>query len=273
MKLDLEKIGITETKDVNQIANFALVEWPDNLDISDLAPSEYFPKYASYMSDEMRYWHGLPEGWEHMKYQDFLAVRRKAMARVIHDAYKQLSNVSSSPQSDEYTDPPLEELIKNGESNTLEFKSSMRWDYNANQKGTGAGQLAILKTIAAFMNSEGGTLLVGVDDSGNILGIENDYETFSDRKNWDGWSQHLVNIVRKQIGTEFMSRIKLQSIMYHNKTVAKIKVQKSNNPIFVEFQDGKSGQIKTEFYSRAINTTQALNTKQANDYIKEHWRL
>ena len=73
MKLDLEKIGITETKDVNQIANFALVEWPDNLDISDLAPSEYFPKYASYMSDEMRYWHGLPEGWEHMKYQDFLA--------------------------------------------------------------------------------------------------------------------------------------------------------------------------------------------------------
>jgi predicted HTH transcriptional regulator len=42
------------------------------------------------------------------------------------------------------------------------------------------GQLAILKTIAAFMNSEGGTLIVGVDDSGNILGVEKDYETFSD---------------------------------------------------------------------------------------------
>jgi hypothetical protein len=105
----LEKIGITETKDVNQIPNFALVEWPDNLDISDLAPSVYFPKYASYMSNEIRYWHGLPEGWEHMKYHDFLAVRRKAIARVIHDAFKQLSNVSSGPQLDEYTDPPLEE--------------------------------------------------------------------------------------------------------------------------------------------------------------------
>jgi hypothetical protein len=114
---------------------------------------------------------------------------------------------------------------------------------------------------------------VGIDDNGNVLGIENDYETFSDRKNWDGWLQHLVNIIRKNIGTELMSRIKVQPIIYHGKTVAKIKVQKSYSPVFVEFQDSKSGQIKTEFYYRAINTTQALNTKQANDYIKEHWRL
>jgi hypothetical protein len=54
--------------------------------------------------------------------------------------------------------------------------------------------------------------------------------------------------------------------------VAKIKVQKSYRQVFVEYQDSKSGQPKTEFYYRAINTTQALNTKQANDYIKEHWR-
>jgi hypothetical protein len=267
----LEKIGITETKDVNQIANFALVEWPDNIDISNLSPTEYFPKYASHMSDEMRYWYGLPHGWEHMKYSDFLAIRRKSIARVIHDGFNQLSNISASPQLEEYVDLTLEELIKKGESNTIEFKSSMRWDYNANKKGTDMGQLAILKTIAAFMNSEGGTLIVGVDDNGSILGIEKDYETFSDRKNWDGWSQHLVNILRKHIGTEFMSRIKLDSMIYLGKTVAKIKVQKSYRPVFVEYQDSKSGSPKTEFYYRAINTTQALNTKQASDYIKEHW--
>jgi hypothetical protein len=156
----LEKIGITETKDVNQIANFALVEWPDNIDISNLSPAEYFPKYASHMSDEMRYWYGLPQGWEHMKYNDFLAIRRKSIARVIHDGFNQLSNMSAPLQLEEYVDPTLEELIKKGESNTIEFKSSMRWDYNVNQKGTDMGQLAILKTIAAFMNSEGGTLIV-----------------------------------------------------------------------------------------------------------------
>ena len=74
------------------------------------------------------------------------------------------------------------------------------------------GQLAILKTIAAFMNSEGGTLFVGVVDNGNILGIEKDFETFSDRKNWDGWSNTLVNIVRKQIGTEVLGHIDTQPL-------------------------------------------------------------
>ncbi len=92
----------------------------------------------------------------------------------------------------------IEELIKKGESNTIEFKTSMRWDHATGLRGVNdMGQLAILKTIAAFMNSEGGMLIVGVEDNGNILGVEEDFQTFSDRKNWDGWMQHLVNIVRK----------------------------------------------------------------------------
>jgi very-short-patch-repair endonuclease len=168
--------------------------------------------------------------------------------------------------------PSIEELIKKGESNTLEFKTSMRWDYDTGQRGaTDLGQLAILKTIAAFMNSEGGMLIVGVEDNGNILGVEEDFQTFSDRKNWDGWMQHLVNIVRKHIGTEFMAHIRVEDIHCDGKTVAIIKVQKSYKPAFVEYQD-KSGHTKVEFYYRALNTTQALNTKQASDYIKEHWK-
>ena len=58
----------------------------------------------------------------------------------------------------------------------------MRWDYKANQKGTEVIQLGVLKTLAAFMNSQGGTLIIGIDDNGNSLGLEKDYETFSDRK-------------------------------------------------------------------------------------------
>jgi predicted HTH transcriptional regulator len=48
------------------------------------------------------------------------------------------------------------------------------------------------------MNSEGGELLIGVEDDGTISGIENDYQTLTNRKNWDGWSQHLVNIIRER---------------------------------------------------------------------------
>jgi len=86
----LAKIGIADTRDINQIANFALLEWPDNNDIGDQAPAKYYPRYAGRLSREARYWHALPDRWEQMPYQDFLAARRKGMARIIRDGFAQL---------------------------------------------------------------------------------------------------------------------------------------------------------------------------------------
>ncbi len=90
----LKTLGIDETREINQIANFALVEWMDNIDVSDSPPSEYYPQYAQrYSADqlsEMCYWHALPEGWEHMEYADFLAARKSAMAGVIRDGFRKL---------------------------------------------------------------------------------------------------------------------------------------------------------------------------------------
>jgi hypothetical protein len=90
----LKKLGITDLRDTNQIANFALVEWTDNIEISDRAPSEYLPGYLSRFNlqelDQMNYWHALPEGWEKMEYGDFLVARRRMMAQVILDGFKKL---------------------------------------------------------------------------------------------------------------------------------------------------------------------------------------
>jgi hypothetical protein len=90
----LETIGITEIRDTNQIANFALVEWDDNIEISDDPPSVYFPKYASRFSkhelDQMLAWHALPRGWENMEYKQFLDQRRKMIAQVIRDGFGKL---------------------------------------------------------------------------------------------------------------------------------------------------------------------------------------
>ena len=92
----LKSLGITETRDTNQIANYALVEWSDNIAISDEAPAKYYPKYATrYSPDELKqmtYWHALPDGWEGMTYLDFLEARRKRMAQVIRDGFKTLSD-------------------------------------------------------------------------------------------------------------------------------------------------------------------------------------
>lgn len=91
----LHKIGVTEQRETNQIANFALVEWSDNISISDKSPTDYLPAYLSRLSEDERslmyYWHALPENWERMKYEDFLVERRKRIAQVVKDAYMNIS--------------------------------------------------------------------------------------------------------------------------------------------------------------------------------------
>jgi hypothetical protein len=87
--------GIDDLRDVNQIANFALVEWDDNIGISDEAPKTYFPIYAARFTEnkeieEMMYWHALPNGWENMGYANFLEKRRELMASVIRDGFYKL---------------------------------------------------------------------------------------------------------------------------------------------------------------------------------------
>jgi hypothetical protein len=91
----LQRNGVTEQRETNQIANFALVEWSDNISISDTAPSEYLPAYLNRLSkdekDKMYYWHSLPENWEQMSYENFLIERRKRISLVVKDAYETIS--------------------------------------------------------------------------------------------------------------------------------------------------------------------------------------
>ena len=91
----LKKLEVTELRDTNQIANFALVEWTDNIEISDKAPYEYLPEYVNRIIDkedinQMNYLHALPLGWERMAYNDFLVSRRKMIAQVIRDGFNKL---------------------------------------------------------------------------------------------------------------------------------------------------------------------------------------
>lgn len=90
----LVRNGVTESRDYNQIANFALVEWSDNVAISDKEPKVYLPIYEKRFSDDelkkMRYWHALPENWQEMGYQEFLKERRYRIAKVVQDAFEKL---------------------------------------------------------------------------------------------------------------------------------------------------------------------------------------
>ncbi|MEK7408483.1 MAG: hypothetical protein AAB225_25710, partial [Acidobacteriota bacterium] len=92
----LESQGITDLKLINQAANIALVEWPDDIAISDAPPAEYLPRMRERFTpaewDQMCRLHALPEGWEHMRYEEFLVRRRALTAEVIRWGLDQLGN-------------------------------------------------------------------------------------------------------------------------------------------------------------------------------------
>ena len=88
----LKTLGIESLKDVNQIANYALVEWPKNNAISAQDPAAYWPAYSRDLSpgalERMRFWHALPDGWHEMTYGEFLVARRRMLAQVIKAGFE-----------------------------------------------------------------------------------------------------------------------------------------------------------------------------------------
>jgi hypothetical protein len=90
----LERIKIGDTRLINQVANYALLEWSDNIEISDRPPCEYVPEYERRFSPEeiqsMYHFHALPEQWYEMEYQQFLKARREKMAYVIRQGFERI---------------------------------------------------------------------------------------------------------------------------------------------------------------------------------------
>ncbi|TJY60792.1 DUF262 domain-containing protein [Sinimarinibacterium sp. CAU 1509] len=90
----LERQGESDLKIINQMANYALLEWPDNIDISDDPPAEYVPQIRTRFSAEewqrMHELHALPNAWEQMDYADFLVARRKLMANIVRRGFETL---------------------------------------------------------------------------------------------------------------------------------------------------------------------------------------
>lgn len=90
----LEREGVDDLKAINQLANYALLEWPDNQDISDTPPAEYVPKLRTRIGERdwarMTELHALPDGWERMEYADFLVERRRRMAAITRRGFETL---------------------------------------------------------------------------------------------------------------------------------------------------------------------------------------
>ena len=257
-----EELKITELRDTNQIANFALLEWGDNAEISDSPPAEYLPVMRERFSDaemqKMYRWHALPEGWESMDYRVFLEKRRELIAKVIEDGYQTLCE---GPDEEMAAAPTLslDELVLNGESSEVEFKSTLRVNLHTGQKDPRM-EHAVLKTIAGFLNTNGGVLVVGVSDDGTAQGIEVD--GFA---NEDKMGLHLTNLVNDRMGPAAATWLHAHFEDYDGHRVLTVKCQPAKGPVYVK--DGN----KESFYIRTGPSTTELTTSQAHDFISRRF--
>ena len=262
----LRKINITNTIQVDAIANMGFVDWIDNVSISDTAPCEYWPQMTRNIEPgrlkKQMHWHALPHGWERMDYYEFLETRRKLIAQIVKEGFERLCQSMPLTDSDSIS---LSELISFGESNALEFKESARWSYGTAMKNK--SEQIIVKSIAGFANTEGGTLLIGVSDDGTVKGIESDYATLS-KGNRDGYELFLKQLIKNKLGGYVAS---LCRISFHNlmgKDTCRVDVLASSKPVFVS--DPKTNK-QTDFWVRLGNRTDQLFGSDLVDYTKNHW--
>jgi hypothetical protein len=160
-------------------------------------------------------------------------------------------------------DQKITKLVFEPESNILEYKSSIRWDYIKKEYNR-LLEVPVLKTIAGFLNTNGGQLTIGVDDNKEILGLSADIETLT-KQNEDGYLQFITNLVSNSLGNEVMAILKVNFYSMQDKRVCVIEVNKSTKPIFIKRGDQR------EFYIRSGNTTKMLNPEEVYNYIQIHW--
>lgn len=258
----LAKLGLTETRDTNQIANLAFMEWSDNAFASDQPPSQYSQALKERFNTpdlaEMYRYHALPHNWESMEYQEFLEHRRELMAEIIHEGYRRLTE----GMSQEEPSPTLDmiDLIGSGESESVEFKSTLRVNLHTGQRDKKIENVA-LKTLAGFLNAAGGTLIIGVSDDGTPIGI--DVDQFP---NEDNMSLHLVNIVTERMGPLAMTMLHLQFDDYEDNRVLRVRCERSHKPVYVT--DGE----REIFYIRTGPATIELSGGQMLDYVENRFK-
>lgn len=152
-------------------------------------------------------------------------------------------------------------VISHGETSKIEFKSSLRWNLKARRDDKNM-ELSVLKTIAAFCNTKGGKLLIGVSDNQEILGIEHDH--FS---NNDNFLLHLRNLITDKLIPGVTQYVTFDLVSIGDKKICRVVCKESSQDIWV-----KSEKQQPEiFYVRTGPSSTKLSPREATKYIIDHF--
>ena len=259
--------GITARHQVNAIANMVFVDWPENAAIGARGPQDYWPSMAEAMPadrlERQRYLHALPVGWEQQDYGTFLEKRRKLIAKVIRDGFDRLQGKADAPA----WPATVADLLAAGESQTVEFKSTARWNLHTRAPDKKLEHV-IVKTVCGFLNAEGGTLLIGVTDDGDVLGLGDDLQTLGRKPNLDGYELFLRQSLDNNLSIPTAGVVKVRFERTDALDVCAVAVAASARPVFAK---AASGGEPAEFWVRVGNATKQLHGDDMMEYRANHW--
>ncbi len=209
----------------------------------------------------------LPENeelWKLENYEKFLEARREILANELNEYLYGITETI-----EEIVDYGVEELIAMGETHHVEFKTTLRYDVREDKVNKVLEQV-ILKTIAAFSNRDGGTLIMGVTDDMEVIGLENDYNTLREG-NKDAFELHLRNLINEAYGVEFTSgSISIQFPEVNDLEVCVLEVKQGNTPLYTTVMDKHGGKSK-KFYVRSGNSSPELPLTEIASYVNNRF--
>ena len=152
----------------------------------------------------------------------------------------------------------IKELINRGENKQIEFKSTLSLDLKTKKKEKWI-EKAVIKTIAGFLNTDGGSLIIGINDSGSITGL--DWEINKFHKSEDIFVQYFRNIVKNQIGSAYFTQIQYDLIELEGHKILFVKCESAPKPTWVE----------KEFFVRTNPATEKLEGPELLEYIQQRF--
>ncbi len=181
------------------------------------------------------------------------------------DAETQQASPSTPADAAPTRDTATEQLIAGGESKLVEFKQTARVNVHTHKRDP-VLELMVIKTVAGFMNAEGGSLLIGVTDTGEVSGIAADLKTLGRKQTTDGFALWLNNLLDKTLGPTAASLVRISFESHADETLSRVDVAPGKEPTFV-----KGGKGEADFYVRLNNATRRLNTSEALNFIRTKW--
>ena len=253
----LKHAGFDDLRRINAVANRVVLGQPAPKEHRNASPADYLPEIEQNQPGALRA-QSVPMDralWQPERFLDFLATRRNLLAAAMNEFI-----AGWLPDAQDDSEQNVRALIAAGENETLEFKSSLRWDHREERANKVLEQM-VVKTLAGFLNALGGTLLIGIDDDEAIVGLAADYATLRKRDR-DGFELHLHEILIRDIGEAAPSSF--LTVNFHEidgQDICQVTAEPSDHPIYVEHQK------EARFYVRVGNSTRALPVNEAVMHI------